>query len=48
MAWQLAVSDGGSADKLPPPIFVLVTAMSGEESPRWSGPGCYRCWCGRG
>lgn len=29
MAWQLAVSDGGSADKLPPPIFVLVTAMSG-------------------
>ncbi len=29
IAWQLAVSEGGSADKLPPPIFVLVTAMSG-------------------
>ena len=29
MAWQLAVSEDSSSDKLPPPIFVLVTAMSG-------------------
>src|SRR5277367_4635558 len=29
MAWQSAVSEDSSADRLPPPIFVLVTAMSG-------------------